>query len=108
MYIQEYLEERVENGEELLPETPLEGFDPRGVKKNQFLRTTLITRDIKQAILRAGFSWRPYLLRAYCYTNACTVDMYCKYVEKCVSKNPTRRETAETVTFHAALAAGRT
>jgi len=37
------------------------GFDPREVKKNRFLRMTLVTRDIKEAILRAGFSWRPLL-----------------------------------------------
>ncbi|MEM3382307.1 MAG: hypothetical protein QXQ11_09155 [Candidatus Bathyarchaeia archaeon] len=35
----------------------------------QFLRTTLVTRDIKEAILKAGFDWRPYVLRAYFDTN---------------------------------------
>ena len=44
-------------------------FDSRGVKKNKFLRTNLVTRDVKEAILRAVFSWRPYVLRAYCDTN---------------------------------------
>ncbi|MEM1673930.1 MAG: hypothetical protein QXI56_03530 [Candidatus Bathyarchaeia archaeon] len=33
------------------------------------MRTTLVTRDIREAIRRAGFSWRPYVLRAYCDTN---------------------------------------
>lgn len=28
-----------------------------------------MTRDIKEAILKAGFSWRPYVLRAYFDTN---------------------------------------
>ncbi|MEM3765492.1 MAG: site-specific integrase [Candidatus Bathyarchaeia archaeon] len=68
-YIEEYLEERIKQGEELSKDSPLLGFDPRGVKKNRFLRTTLVTRDIREAILRAGFSWRPYVLRAYCDTN---------------------------------------
>ncbi|MEM3597296.1 MAG: site-specific integrase [Candidatus Bathyarchaeia archaeon] len=68
-YIKEYLEERVKQGEELSKDSPLLGFDPRGVKKNRFLRTTLVTRDIREAILRAGFNWRPYVLRAYCDTN---------------------------------------
>jgi len=68
-YIQEYLEDRVKQGERLSKDSPLPGFDPRGVKKNKFLRTTLVTRDVKEAILRAGFSWRPYVLRAYCDTN---------------------------------------
>jgi hypothetical protein len=68
-YIQEYLEDRVKQGERLGKDSPLLGFDPRGVKKNRFLRTTLVTRDIREGILRAGFSWRPYVLRAYCDTN---------------------------------------
>ncbi|MEM3551171.1 MAG: site-specific integrase [Candidatus Bathyarchaeia archaeon] len=68
-YIQEYIDERVKQGEELSKGSPLLGFDPRGAKKNKFLRTTLVTRDIKEAILRAGFNWRPYVLRAYCDTN---------------------------------------
>ncbi|MBO3754642.1 MAG: hypothetical protein FGF53_07200 [Candidatus Brockarchaeota archaeon] len=28
-----------------------------------------MTMDIREAILRAGFKWRPYVLRAYCDTN---------------------------------------
>ena len=67
-YIQEYLQERVKSGEKLTPQSPLLAFDPRGVRKNNFLRTTLVTRDIKEAIIKAGFSWRPYVLRAYCDT----------------------------------------
>jgi hypothetical protein len=35
-YIEEYLEERVKQGEELTRDSPLLGFDPRGVKKNKF------------------------------------------------------------------------
>ncbi len=68
-YIQEHLKERVKQGEKLTPESPLLAFDPRGIRKNQFLRTTLVRRDVKEAILKAGFTWRPYVLRAYCDTN---------------------------------------
>lgn len=68
-YIKEYLERRIDSGEKLGKDTPLLGFDARGVKKNRFLRTTLVTRDIREAILRAGFRWRPYVLRAYFDTN---------------------------------------
>ena len=68
-YINEHLAERVGNGEDLGRDTPLLGFDPRGTRKNRFLRTNLVTRDIKEAIKRAGFSWRPYVLRAYFDTN---------------------------------------
>ncbi len=67
-YIQEYVEERVKQGETLTPQSPLLAFDPRGVKKNAFLRTALVTRDIREAIVKSGFSWRPYILRAYCDT----------------------------------------
>jgi site-specific recombinase XerC len=64
-YIRDYLTERVKRGERLARDSPLLGFDARGLRKNMFLRTTLVTRDIKEAILKAGFSWRPYVLRAY-------------------------------------------
>ncbi|MDV3277590.1 MAG: hypothetical protein LYZ69_03885 [Nitrososphaerales archaeon] len=67
-YIQEYLHERTKQGEKLMADSPLLAFDPRGVKKNAFLRTSLVTRDIKEAIVKSGFSWRPYVLRAYCDT----------------------------------------
>jgi hypothetical protein len=72
--IEEYLEDRVKQGERLGKDSPLLGFDPRGVKKNRFLRTTLVTRDIREAILRAycdtnmiiaetkGWISHPYLL----------------------------------------------
>ncbi len=40
-------------------------FDVRGTKKNAFLRTTLVTRDIREAIEQAGLKMRPYVLRAY-------------------------------------------
>ena len=67
-YIQEYIQERTKSGEKLTPQSPLLAFDPRGVRKNTFLRTILVTRDIKEAIVKAGFTWRPYVLRAYCDT----------------------------------------
>jgi site-specific recombinase XerD len=64
-YIKEYLEERRKQGEELTYESPLLQFDPRGIKKNAFLRTTLVTRDIREAMETAGLKMRPYVLRAY-------------------------------------------
>lgn len=68
-YIEESLHERVKQGERLTPQSPLLAFDPRGVRKNRFLRTMLVTRGIKEAITKAGFTWRPYVPRAYCDTN---------------------------------------
>ena len=64
-YIKEYLEERKKQGEKLTEESPLLQFDPRGIRKNKFLRTTLITRDIRDAIEGADLKMRPYVLRAY-------------------------------------------
>ena len=64
-YIKEYLEERRKQWEELSYDSPLLQFDPRGIKKNAFLRTTLVTRDVRDAIYGAGLKMRPYVLRAY-------------------------------------------
>jgi hypothetical protein len=68
-FIHEYLMQRITHGEILKSETSLLGVDPRGGHKNAFLRTTLVTRDIKEAIVKAGYTWRPYVLRAYYDTN---------------------------------------
>ena len=68
VYIQDYLRRRVEAGEFLSEASPLLGFDPRGPRTNGFLRTMLVTRDIKEAMLKAGFEWRPYVLRSYADT----------------------------------------
>jgi site-specific recombinase XerC len=64
-YIKEYLEERRRKGEELDYDSPLLQFEEGKVRKNPFLRTTLITRDIRDAIQGAGLKMRPYVLRAY-------------------------------------------
>jgi len=66
-YIKEYLEERRRQGELLDYNSPLLQFDNKKgyVRKNDFLRTTLITRDIREAIQGAGLKMRPYVLRAY-------------------------------------------
>ncbi|MBI2938114.1 MAG: site-specific integrase [Thaumarchaeota archaeon] len=67
-YIEDYLQKRAKAGEKLTPEVSLLGFDPKGPRQNKFLRTCLVTRDIKEAIIKAGFTWRPYVLRGYCDT----------------------------------------
>ena len=64
-YIKEYFEERRKQGEKLSYDSPLLQFDVRGIKKNDFLRTTLVTRDVRDAINGAGLKMRPYVLRAY-------------------------------------------
>jgi site-specific recombinase XerC len=66
-YIKEYLEERRRQREELDYDSPLLQLDNKKtyIRKNPFLRTTLITRDIRDAIQEAGLKMRPYVLRAY-------------------------------------------
>ena len=66
-YIKEYLEERRRQGELLDYNSPLLQFDNKKkyLRKNDFLRTTLLTRDIREAIQGAGLKMRPYVLRAY-------------------------------------------
>jgi hypothetical protein len=57
--------ERIRDGEDINYDSPLLQLDTRGVKKNKFLRTPLVTRDIREAIVLAGLNLRPYVLRAY-------------------------------------------
>ncbi len=64
-YLKEYLESRMNEGDILKPETPLFKLDPQGRISHEFIRTQLATRDIRIAINEAGYSWRPYVFRAY-------------------------------------------
>lgn len=71
-YMAEYLKERINSGEILNQESPLIMPDTQMSRKeseNQFLETQLVSREIKKAILKAGFKWRPYVFRAYFATN---------------------------------------
>jgi hypothetical protein len=65
MYIREYLMERKKRGEELNAESPLLALGEQGIKRHEVLRTTLVTRDIREAIRGAGLDMRPYVLRGY-------------------------------------------
>ncbi|MEM3489159.1 MAG: site-specific integrase [Nitrososphaerota archaeon] len=65
VYIKEYLESRINNGERITQDSPL--VAPEGPENvvHERLRTQLISREIRRAIKKAGFNWRPYVLRAY-------------------------------------------
>ena len=66
--IREYVAERINNGEKIDASTPLLGFDvfKRGHhKSNEFLRTALVTRDIKKALNASELEMRPYIMRSY-------------------------------------------
>ncbi len=64
-YIIDYLQDRKKKGEKLTPDSPLLNLDEKGIKKHNFLRTQLVTRDIREAITSAGLKMRPYVLRSY-------------------------------------------
>jgi len=61
-YLEDYLEERMMEGEELSPDSPL--ITPK-LKMKPFIRAVNIGDIIRGAIRRAGFQWRPYVLRSY-------------------------------------------
>jgi hypothetical protein len=61
-YIVSYLKERVKSGEVLTKDSPL--ITPLKWKK-EFITTGNISSSIRDGIRIAGFSWRPYVLRAY-------------------------------------------
>jgi hypothetical protein len=69
-YLMEYLNKRIQEGENITLNSSVLQLDPKGEKKrgkerNDYLRTQLVARDIKKAIVNAGYDWRPYVLRAY-------------------------------------------
>ncbi len=64
--LKEYLETRIRSGEKLDAESALIGH--LRPSKLGFMRTTKLAWEVKLAIKKAGYSWRPYVLRAYCAT----------------------------------------
>ena len=66
--IEEYVAERINNGEKISANSPILGFDVynRGHHiDNEFLRTALVTRDIKEALESSELEMRPYVMRSY-------------------------------------------
>ena len=61
-YLKDYLESRLKEGEKLTPDSPV--LTPK-VAPKPFIRSTNIGDMIRAAIRKAGFKWRPYVLRAY-------------------------------------------
>lgn len=61
-YIKDYIEERMRDGEKLGPNSPV--VTPKTAQKD-FIRSVNVGDAIRAAIRKAGFSWRPYVLRAY-------------------------------------------
>ncbi|MEM4067616.1 MAG: site-specific integrase [Candidatus Micrarchaeaceae archaeon] len=65
VYIKEYLESRINNGEKITQDSPI--VAPEGPENvvHERVRTQLISREIRKAIRKSGYTWRPYVLRAY-------------------------------------------
>jgi hypothetical protein len=61
-YLKDYLEERARNGEKLSPDS---GIVRPKVAEKPFIRTVNIGDMMRLAIRKAGYPWRPYVLRAY-------------------------------------------
>ncbi|MDA2912519.1 site-specific integrase [Acidobacteriia bacterium AH_259_A11_L15] len=61
-YLKAYLEMRMRNGEEIHGNSPI--ITPKIAKKD-FIRTINIGDAARKAIRKAGFQWRPYVLRSY-------------------------------------------
>jgi hypothetical protein len=59
-------------GERLGPQSPL--IAALKIKGPTFVTTPKLGEDIKQAILAAGFKWRPYVLRRYFEVNMMTAE----------------------------------
>ncbi|MEM3488929.1 MAG: site-specific integrase [Nitrososphaerota archaeon] len=61
-YLKDYFDERIRGGEKLTPDSPI--ITPK-LKMKDFIRSINVSDVIRKAIRRAGFSWRPYVLRSY-------------------------------------------
>jgi hypothetical protein len=61
-YLKDYLEERLREGEKLDLSSPI--ITPK-MKMKPFIRSVNIGDLMRDAIRKAGFSWRPYVLRCY-------------------------------------------
>jgi hypothetical protein len=61
-YLKDYLEMRMREGEELTMESAI--VTPKR-KMKAFIRATNVGDVIRSAIRKAGFEWRPYVLRSY-------------------------------------------
>ncbi|MBI2185483.1 MAG: site-specific integrase [Thaumarchaeota archaeon] len=61
-YLKDYLDERIRSGEKIHFDSSV--VTPKHAKKS-FIRTVNISDMLRVPIRRAGFKWRPYVLRAF-------------------------------------------
>lgn len=65
MYLQNYLIERIRSGETITPESAIITASKLGYRGKQHITAINVGDTIRNAIRNAGFTWRPYVLRAY-------------------------------------------
>jgi hypothetical protein len=61
-YLKEYLEERMRKGETLSPDSPIVAAD---WGDGRFISAKNVSKVVRQALRKAGFAWRPYVLRTF-------------------------------------------
>jgi integrase len=64
-YLGVYLKERISQGEDLKPDSPVITALRPAFRSKPFVRTLKIGNLIRETIRKAGFNLRPYVLRAY-------------------------------------------
>ena len=64
-YLEAYFKERISQGEDIGPDTPIITPSKLALRNGHFIRTPKIGTLIKETITKAGFDSRPYVLRAY-------------------------------------------
>lgn len=73
IYINEYLSQRMQEGEVLCPSSPLIRGSCRRrlytLMQNLFLPTIQIENEIHRAFISIGFPWKPHILREYFESN---------------------------------------
>ena len=78
-YVIDYLKERIKNGENLTPDTPLITHSRHGYGKNNTLKerpdTEHIRREIRISMRRSGITQRPYVLRRYFMQTLSTAEL---------------------------------
>ena len=65
MYLENYLIERIRSGEVITQESAVITAAKLGYRNKQHVTTINIGDLMRNAIRNAGFTWRPYVLRAY-------------------------------------------
>jgi len=61
-YLKDYVDERIREGEAITHDSPI--ITPK-LRMKPFIRAANVGDAIREAIRRAGFPWRPYVLRSY-------------------------------------------